>query len=265
MDTNISKKLKTKKNYFELFQDIDISEGDIVYVASDILKLSIFYKQNKILFDPNIFIDTLIKIVGDKGTLLFPTFNWDFCKGKIFDYKKTPSNCGSLSNIALQRSDFKRTKHPIHSFTVFGKHKNYLCNLENKSSWGEDSPFKFLYKNSKNLFIGIDYKNGFTMDHYFEQLTNVKYRYHKDFKSTYIDEKKIESKKIFSMYVRDTQVVDTTKIDPSLDKILLENNALKINFINDIQFSLIYLHKAGEILINDLNSDCKYIYPIKYK
>ena len=116
MDTNISKKLKTKKNYFELFQDIDISEGDIVYVASDILKLSIFYKQNKILFDPNIFIDTLIKIVGDKGTLLFPTFNWDFCKGKIFDYKKTPSNCGSLSNIALQRSDFKRTKHPIHSF-----------------------------------------------------------------------------------------------------------------------------------------------------
>ena len=69
---------------------------------------------------------------------------------KIFDYKKTPSNCGSLSNIALQRSDFKRTKHPIHSFAVFGKHKNYLCNLENKSSWGEDSPFKFLYKNSKN-------------------------------------------------------------------------------------------------------------------
>ena len=33
-------------------QEIDISEGDIVYVASDILKLSIFYKQNKILFDP---------------------------------------------------------------------------------------------------------------------------------------------------------------------------------------------------------------------
>ena len=96
-------------------------------------------------------------------------------------------------NIVTSK-DFKRTKHPIHSFAVFGKHKNYLCNLENKSSWGEDSPFKFLYKNAKNLFIGIDYKNGFTMDHYFEQLTNVKYRYHKDFKSTYIDEKKIENR-----------------------------------------------------------------------
>lgn len=265
MDSTLSKNLKIKKNYFELFKEIDISKGDVVYIASDILKLSLFYKKKNFFFDPNIFINTLIEIVGEEGTILFPTFNWDFCRGKVFDYKKTPSNCGSLSNIALQRSDFKRTKHPIYSFAVYGKHKNYLCTLENKSSWGEDSPFKFLYKNSKNLFIGIDYKNGFTMDHYFEQLTKVKYRYHKDFKSIYIDENNVESKKVFSMYVRDTEIIDITKIDPQLDEILLENNALKINIINGIKFSLIYLDKAGEIIINDLNSDCKYIYPLKYK
>ena len=32
---------------------------------------------------------------------------------------------------------------------------------------------------AKNLFIGIDYKNGFTFDHYFEEKIGVDYRYFK--------------------------------------------------------------------------------------
>ena len=44
-----------------------------------------------------------------------------FCEGKDFDYKKTQSKCGLLSNIALKRDDFLRTKNPIYSFAVTGK------------------------------------------------------------------------------------------------------------------------------------------------
>jgi len=256
--------MDNQKKYSELFENIDLKKGDTVYIASDALSLIMHFKEIDISFEPNVFIDTIIDIVGVEGTILFPTYNWDFCKGKIFDYKKTISECGSLSNIALNRHDFKRTKHPIYSFAVYGKHQDYLCSLENKTSWGKDSPFHFLFKNSKNLFIGIDYKDGFTMDHYFEQLMNVEYRFNKDFTSIYLDENGLKQKKTYSMFVRNLDIVDITKINPKLDEVLIKNDALKINVVKKIMFSLIYLDKAGEIIIDDLKSGGNYIYPLKY-
>ena len=82
-------------------------------------------------------------------------------------------------------------------------------------------------KKAKNLFIGIDYKNGFTMDHYFEQKNNVEYRYHKDFEGNYINEKKKTEKKIYSMFVRDIKKIDSTGISSSLDEILIKNDSYK--------------------------------------
>ena len=55
----------------------------------------------------------------EKRNILFPTFNWDFCKGKSFNYNNTRSMTGSLSNVALKRPDFKRSKNPIYSFAVW--------------------------------------------------------------------------------------------------------------------------------------------------
>ena len=45
------------------------------------------------------------RYVGKNGTIFIPTYNWDFCKGKTFHYKKTRSQSGSLGNIALKRKD----------------------------------------------------------------------------------------------------------------------------------------------------------------
>ena len=198
----ISEHKRLQKSNFDLysylkkiFSDLGLKKGDIVYVASDILKLIILCKKKKIQFNQKIIINCLQDITGKNGTLLFPTYNWDFCKGKTYNIQKTKSKCGALSNYVLKRSDFKRTSHPIYSFAVSGKLKNFFCNLKNKDSWGVKSPFHYLYKKkSKNLFIGIDYKESFTMDHYFEQLTNVKYRYHKNFSANYIDENGIKKK-----------------------------------------------------------------------
>ena len=58
------------------------------------------------------------------------------------------------------------------------------------------------------------------MDHYFEQLMNVKYRYHKNFSAGYIDENGRKKNKEYSMYVRNKRECDFTMISPSLDKIL---------------------------------------------
>ena len=145
-----------------------------------------------------------------------------------------------------------------------GKLKSFFCNLKNKDSWGIKSPFHYLFKKkSKNLFIGIDYKDSFTMDHYFEQLMNVKYRYHKNFSADYIDEKSKKNKE-YSMYVRNKSECDFTMISPSLDKILSKSKAYSYLKRDKIKYSLVDVSKAGKILINDLKKNkSKLIYPVK--
>ena len=147
-----------------------LRSGDKIIVTSDALKLLIYLKKNKIKYTLNNLIDDLIKIVGKKGNILFPTFNWDFCKGKSFNYNNTRSMTGSLSNVALKRPDFKRSKNPIYSFAVWGNNQFKICNLNHQSCFGLSSPFGYLIKNNaKNLCIGMNYRDGFTFVHVAEE------------------------------------------------------------------------------------------------
>ena len=132
------------KDTLKILKKLGIKNGDILYVASDLLKLITLFKKKNTKFDLDKFINTIIKSVGNNGTILIPTYNWDFCRNIKFDYINTKSLCGALSNFCLKRKDFKRTRHPIYSLAVYGKFKNYLFNLNNTSAWGENSPFDFI-------------------------------------------------------------------------------------------------------------------------
>ena len=102
----------------KFFKNLDIKKNDKILVSSDILP---FLVNSNISPKElaNQIIDELINIVGKKGTILFPTYNWDFCKGKVFDYNKTTSSSGALGNVALRRAEFSRTINPIYSFAFF--------------------------------------------------------------------------------------------------------------------------------------------------
>ena len=173
------------KNFFET---LNIDKGDKVLVSSDILRILMLSKKKENNLNPDTIIDMLKEKIGEEGTLLFPTYNWDFCKGKDFNYKTTYSLSGALGNSALKRNDFVRTKNPIYSFAVTGKDKKLLSSINHESCFGLDSPFGYLIKNKgKNLFIDIDYKSGFTFCHVAEETVGVSYRYLKEFTGYYLD------------------------------------------------------------------------------
>lgn len=248
----------------ETFEKININLGDKVLVSSDILGILVSFKKNNKKFDANAIIDSLIKKVGESGTLMFPTYNWDFCNGKDFNYNQTKSSTGSLSNFALSRKDFKRTKNPIYSYVVTGKEKDYICSLEHHSCFGLDSPFGYLIKNNgKNLFINMDYKDGLALVHVAEETVGVDYRYFKEFSGYCITkEKKFKSK--YKMYVRDLNLnVSTTVIDKKFDEVLIKNKAYKKQTINGISFTLLDIRKTYEALIYDLKNKKGLIYPKK--
>ena len=150
------------------------------------MKILIKYEKANKQFEPNQIIDALIEKISETGTLLFPTYNWDYCRGLGFDYFNSRSQSGSLGNISLKRKDFKRSKNPIYSFPIFGSDKQHICSMSHTSCFGLESPFGYLIKNEgKNLFIDIDYKDAFTFVHVAEEFIGVNYRYFKDFKGNY--------------------------------------------------------------------------------
>jgi len=258
------------KNYIkyeQIIENLNIKKGDSLLLIADLTNILIDCKNNNEKFDGNKFIDSIIKKIGLKGTLLLPTFNFDFCKGKDFDYINTVPKTGALPKIGLSRKDFKRTKHPIHSFAVWGSGKEELCNLDNLSSFGNDSPFSYLHKkNVKNLTIGLDYKLGFTMVHYCEEKVGVNYRLLKEFKGFYIDKNKKRELKTYKMYVRkDVQLNTMTGIKPELDEILKSKNEyIKYKINNNIIFSL-NLKIIADILIDNIKakSDMVYLADVK--
>jgi len=253
-------------NIKEIFNSLNINKNDKILVNSSILKILIECQKANKKFEPNQIIDVIIEKIGITGTLLFPAYNWDFCKGISFDYFNSKSQSGSLGNISLKRKDFKRSKNPIYSFSVFGNDKEHICSMSHTSCFGLESPFGYLIENKgKNLFIDIDYKDAFTFVHVAEEFVGVNYRYLKDFKGKYKNKFNQETEDHYKMYVRDLNKVKCTIIDKGFDKILIENNAYEKKIIQGINFTIIDINKAYNLMINELKNSNSLIYPEKIK
>ena len=230
-----------------------VKKGDVVFISSYSKAMLIDAMMNKAPVDLNPFIDGLIESVGEEGTILFPTYNWDFCSGKTFDYLHTPCMTGSLGTAALKHKGFTRTRHPIYSFAVYGKDKEYLSAMNNTDSFGLDSPFAYLRdKNAVNYVIDVSLMHSFTFVHFAEEHSGaVKHRYIKNFTADYVDESGSCEKRTYSMFVRDLDMDVRTLIDPIEEDFIAEGAARRFT-VNHSSILRVELGKAYPILIDDI-------------
>ena len=250
-------------SYKKIPSVLKIEKGDVILLTSDITDLFLQCQENGEIMDVNILLDNFQEAIGEEGTLLVPTYNWGFCQGKAFDYKKTPSKTGAIGNAALRRKDFTRTKHPIYSFAVWGKDAVKLAEMDNIESFGPDSPFAYLEQvNAKNVFIGASLRNSFTYIHYIEQKLGAKYRYSKKFKSHYIDQNEVDTVKEYAMYVRDLDLGVVCAPDPFVDT-LYANHIVQHGHINGVPYEVIRFNDVTpfiqeDILHNKSKNLCRY-------
>lgn len=251
----------------DIASHLGLHKGDKVYVTSDVKELLYQAMHNGDDTDLNILIDSIIDIIGEEGSLVFPVFNWSFCGGKAFDYKKTPGKAGSLGKIAMARDDFKRTQHPIYSFVCWGSDTNLMCDMTNKSSFGNDSPFAFMVENGyRNLFIDKDLEHSFVFVHYVEQSVgnlHDNYRYLKDFTADYIDENGNVEKRTYDMNVRALDK-DVTNVIYAFEDEFIEKEIMHRFYINDLEYKIIELRDAYPIMAEDVRHNrsrriCSYI------
>ena len=154
-------------NFDELvlnFRELGLAKGDVLLVHSS-------YKSfGGVEGGPQTVIDALKFILSEEGTLIVPTFNYDFCEGVSYDVKKTPSKMGIISELVRTDLNSKRTFDPVFSFSILGKYRDYLANLRYEHSFGPNSVFAKLRElNAKIMIIGLSYNESVTFFHHIRE------------------------------------------------------------------------------------------------
>lgn len=243
-------------SYLDIPKCWGLKKGDVVLLSSYLTRVVMEAKRNGEHFDMNLFLDSILEVLGENGTLLIPTFNWDFCHGVAFDYYKTKSQAGVLGDKALKHPKFRRTQHALYSFAVAGKDQAMLCGLTNRSSFGADSPFAYLENcHAKQVMIDVPENHiwGFTFVHFIEEkyIKNISYRYMKEFRGIYIDEKLQKSDRIYSMLVRDLDMDVRVELNP-LAEVLTKEGVLKSYKINKVYYTVVDLYSSTRIVSDDI-------------
>ena len=204
-----------------------LENGDVVLLHSS------FKSFGGVEGGPQTVVDAFISVLGEEGTLIVPTYNFDFSShNKSWDLRTTPSQMGIISEFVRLNTKSQRIFHPIYSFSILGKLAEELGSLRIKSSFGTDSIFAKLRElNGKIMQIDSVYK-GTTFFHHIEEMEGCTYRYLKEFTGNVTDKTGKTYKDTFSILVRDLDQGIVTNIKP-IGEILIREEIIKVSKIGD--------------------------------
>ena len=239
------------------FRALGLEAGDTLLVHSS-------YKSfGGVEGGPQTVIDALLHVLGEGGTLIMPTFNFDFCKGKPWDVRTTPSHMGILTELVRKDPRACRVFHPIYSFAIIGKHQEMLCGHRYKSSYGRDSVFgKLRDLDGKIMIVGLTYNNSMTFFHHIEEMEGVDYRYMKAFTGQVTDWDGRTYEDTFTMLVRDIDRGVHTMVDP-MGALMEEAGIAAIRKIGEATVKLMKANDVYEFTAREMKKNPTLLYRIE--
>ena len=250
-----------QKQIINYLKKSNIKKGDTVFLHGN--SMAFFQIEGKnAKIKTNLFWDSLIKFLGNKGTIIVPSFTYSIGRNKIYNLKKSKSKIGQFSEDFRKTFPVHRTSDPIFSVCAFGKERDKIKKLPYNNSFGKRSIFDYLYTNNvKIVCLGCELEV-VTFLHYVEQVLNVPYRKFKFF-YTYIKykEKKIKKKKI-NFFCRLYEKKYKYNLNPLKREMIKQNKLFISNFGRIKSYSFRakdffricknILKKDNEILINEI-------------
>jgi aminopeptidase-like protein/aminoglycoside N3'-acetyltransferase len=194
--------------------------GDTIFVHSSYSSLG--REPGGVEGGPPTVLEAILDLIGSSGTLILPTFNYDFLKGVPWDIRTSPSQMGVLTELLRQDARARRMFHPIYSMAAIGRHADELASHQSNDCFGETTIFKkFRDWDAKILIIGLAYSKSMTFLHHCEQAANVDYRFLKEFRGTAVDRQGKPHEVTYTMFVRDVDrgvVLDFEPMGALLDR-----------------------------------------------
>ena len=198
-------------------ESLNIFPGDVIMIHGDAIVAAQLEgsKSKKI----NIFLNEIIRFLGKKGTIVFPSFTYSSTKSEIFDVQKSRSTVGLLSESFRKYDGVTRSKNPIFSVCSFGKYKKDFEHSCVNDCFGEKSCFGLLHSLGGKL-INIACNFEVTYLHYVEQKKKISYRYFKKFNGEIIDNGN-------KSFIETRYFVGNKNINYSMDLDKLKQNLIK--------------------------------------
>jgi aminoglycoside 3-N-acetyltransferase len=208
--------MMTHKDIVSILRILGLDKGDNVIVHSSLKAFGYVESGARTV------IEALISVLGDKGTLIMPTFTLSFLMSEspVLDLIRTPSETGLITEVFRRHENVFRSKHITHSVAAWGKCAKEVASLESATAWGQSSPFQWLLDNGgKVLMLGVGYDRC-TMIHRVEEDLQVPYRKMKSFPNakTVLPDGKIEKNCSQVYYLRDNFKSDLSRIAELMEK-----------------------------------------------
>ena len=249
----------TFEKLVEGFRELGVEEGDTLLVHSSYKSLG------EVDGGPQTVIRALETVLGAQGTLIMPTFNFDFNKGIPWDVRKTRSKMGALTEIVRIDPRAKRVFHPFYSFAILGKHAEMLGSLRYKSAYERNSVFgKLRDLDGKIMVIGLSYNDSMTFFHHIEQMEGVDYRFLKQFTGEVTDENGNTYTDTFEMLVRDIDKGVMTMVDP-MGELMEKAGVIKSAKIGEADVKLMKANEVYEFTAHEMKRDPHLLYYIEKK
>ena len=144
------------RDYYAIKDDlrsIGLKCGDAVFIHSS------YKSMGSVDGGIQTFVEALLSVIGDSGTLVSPAFTYRdvSIENRVFDYVKSPSCVGAISEFIRNMDGAKRSIHPTHSCAVMGAKRDwYVSGHENDCTpIGKNSPVYKLHEDGgKVLMLG---------------------------------------------------------------------------------------------------------------
>lgn len=241
------------------FETLGLMPGDVVLVHSS-------YKSfGEVEGGPQTVVDALMDVLTKEGTLIMPTFNFNFNKGEAWDVRNTPSHMGVLTEVVRKNPASRRVFHPFYSFAILGKLKDELTKTRYKDSYGKESIFMQLRKlDAKIIIIGLSYTHSMTFFHHIEQMEGVDYRFIKEFTGQVTDELGNTYEDTFTMLVRNIDKGVITQVDP-MGEVLEKRGVVKVSTIGEAAVKIMKANEVYRVTAEEMKKDPTLMYQIEGK
>ena len=236
--------------YLDMIRKLDIKPGSLLMVTADLTRLALLARRKHGEFDTDRFIDCMKQCLGKGGTLAIPAFNFNLKNNGYYHPVRSVPITGVLAVAALKRADFLRTRNPLHSFLVSGKHAEALKALTNQSSFSADSPFAYMNEqNAKMLLIDTTISAAFTFVHHVEEMEKVSYRKYRKIGLLVAEDDGMPERKEYLLYAKKP---GWTMNLAGLERLLTEQQIAKKMVINQVSFTLVDLAAAYPVIHDDI-------------
>jgi len=128
---------------------------------------------------------SVIKEIAGERCMLFPTFNYGFCRDGIYDVEAAPAEVGVLNEHIRQLHPLQRTRTPVFNFCILNNKGFSLSAVDNPFSVA--STFGELVEKRAEIVLFGARIHGNTFIHHVEEVMNIGYRYIKPFRGEIVE------------------------------------------------------------------------------